>query len=47
MVEILIMSVKLVTLVVTLGLLKTKVFWNKDYVIISIHDVTNKTLSRD
>ena len=29
------------------GLLKTKVFWNKGYVIISVHDVTNKTLSRD
>ena len=32
----------------TLGLLKTKVFWNKGYdVIISVHDVTNKVLSRD
>ena len=32
----------------TLGLLKTKVFWNKCYdVIIYIHDFTNKILSRD
>ena len=32
----------------TLGLLKIKVFWNKGYdVIISVHDVTNKILSRD
>ena len=31
-----------------LGLLKMTVFWNKVYdVIISIHDVTNKILSRD
>ena len=31
-----------------LGLLKTKVFWNKGYdVIISVHDVTNKILSRN
>ena len=31
-----------------LGLLKVKVFWNKGYdVIISVHDVTNKILSRD
>ena len=31
----------------TLGLLKIKVFWNKDYdVIICVHDVTNKILSR-
>ena len=30
-----------------LGSLKIKVFWDKDYdVIISIHDVTNKILSR-
>ena len=30
------------------NLLKMKVFWNKDYnVIISLHDVTNKILSRD
>ena len=33
---------------VTLGLLKIKVFWRKDYeVIISIHDLTNEILSRD
>ena len=33
---------------VALGLLKTKVFWNKDYeVIISVHDVTIKMLSRN
>ena len=32
----------------TLGLLKIKVFWNKGYdVIIYVHDVTNKILSRD
>ena len=32
----------------TLGLLKIKVFWNKGYdVIIFVHDVTNKILSRD
>ena len=32
----------------TLGLLKIKVIWNKDYdVIIFAHDVTNKILSRD
>ena len=31
-----------------LGLLKITVFWNKDYdLIISVDDVTNKTLSRD
>ena len=31
----------------TPGLLKTKVFWNKGYdIIISIHDATNKILSR-
>ena len=31
-----------------LGLLKTKMFWNKGYdVIISAHDVTNKILSCD
>ena len=31
----------------TLGLLKIKIFWKKDYyVIISFYDVTNKTLSR-
>ena len=44
MVIILIMSVKMVTL----GLLKRKVFWNKGYeVIVSAHDVTNKILSID
>ena len=43
-VEFLMMSAKLATL----GLLKIKVFWNKGYdVIISVHDVTNKILSRD
>ena len=32
----------------TPGLLKIRVFWNKGYdVIISVHDVTNKILSRD
>ena len=32
----------------SLGLLKIKVFWNKGYdVIISVHDVTNKILSRN
>ena len=32
----------------TLGFLKIKVFWNKGYdVIISVHDVMNKVLSRD
>ena len=29
------------------GLFKMKVFWNKDYVIILVDDVTNKILSRD
>ena len=44
MVTILMMSAKMTTL----GLLKIKVFWNKGYdVIISVHDVTNKILSRD
>ena len=43
MVTILMMSVK----ITTPGLLKTKVFWNKVYdVIISVHCVTNKSLSR-
>ena len=33
---------------VTLGLLKIKVFWNKGYdVIISVHFLANKILSRD
>ena len=32
----------------TLGLLKIKVIWNKGHdVIISVHEVTNKNLSRD
>ena len=29
------------------GLLKEKVFWNKGYYIISVHDITNKILSHD
>ena len=38
------MSAKLATL----GLVKIKLFWNKGYdVIISVHDVTNKVLSRN
>ena len=38
------MSAKLATL----GFLNIKVFWNKGYnVIVSVHDVTNKLLSRD
>ena len=44
MVTILMMSAKMATL----GLFRNKVFWNKGYeVIISVHDVTNKILSRD
>ena len=44
MVAILMMSAKLATL----GLLKIKVFWKKGYdVLISVHGVTNKILSRD
>ena len=32
----------------TLGFVKIKAFWNKGYdVIISVHDFTNKILSRD
>ena len=43
-ITILMMSAKMATP----GLLKITVFWNKGYgVIISIHDVTNKILSRD
>ena len=43
MVAILMMSTKLVIL----GLLKTKVFWNKGHdVIFSVYDVTSKMLSR-
>ena len=44
MVTILIMLAK----VVTLGLLKIKIFWNKGYyVIISVHDITSKILSHE
>ena len=44
MATILMMSTKMATL----GLPKIKVFWNKGYeAIISVHDVTNKILSRD
>ena len=44
MVTIMMMSAK----AATLGLFKIKVFGNKGYeVIISLHDVTNKILSRD
>ena len=44
MVTILMMSAKMATL----GLLKIKIFCKKGYdVIISVHDVTNKILSRD
>ena len=44
MVTILIMSARNAFL----GLLKIKIFWNKDYdVIISVFDVTNEILSRD
>ena len=44
MFTILMISPKMATLV----LLKIKVFWNNSYdVIISVHDVTNKILSRD
>ena len=44
MVTILIMSAKMASL----DLFKIKVFWNKGYdVIIFVHDVTNKVLSRD
>ena len=43
MVAILMISPKMTTLI----LRKEKVFWNKGYkVIISVHDVTNKTISR-
>ena len=36
------------TKIATLGLLKIKVFWNRDCdIIISTHDVTNKILPRD
>ena len=44
MVTILMISAKMVTL----GLFKIKLFWNKDYdVIICVHDVTKKMLLRD
>ena len=44
MVTILMMSAKMAIL----GYLKIRVFWNKGYdVIISVHDVTNRFLSRD
>ena len=44
MVAILMISGKLATL----GLLKVKIFWSKDYdVIISVYDFTSKTLSCD
>ena len=44
MVLILMMTAKLATL----GILEIKIFWNKSYdVIISVHDVTNKILSRE
>ena len=44
MVTILMKSAKMATL----SLLKTKVFWNKGcHVIISVHDLTNKILTRD
>ena len=44
MATILMMSAKMATL----GLLKTKVFWNKCYdVMISVRDVTNNMLSLD
>ena len=44
MITILMMSAKMATL----GLLEIMVFWKKGYdVIICVHDVTNKMLSRD
>ena len=44
MIAALIMSAKLVTL----NVLKIKIFWNYDYDFkISVHDVTNKILLRD
>ena len=44
MVAILMMSTKMITL----GLLKIKVFWNKDYDVITyVHDVNNHILSPD
>ena len=44
MVIILMMSTKMATL----GLFEIKIFWNKDYdIITSVHDVTNKIFSCD
>ena len=44
MITILMVSAKMATP----GLLKVKVLWNKVYdIIISVHDATNKFLSRD
>ena len=44
MIAIFMISAKLVTL----GLLKIKIFWNKGYdVMISLHDVINNILSRE
>ena len=44
MVTTLMMSAK----IATLGFLEINIFWNKGYdVIMSVHDVTNKILSRD
>ena len=44
MVAILMMS----AILANLGLLKIKIFWNKDYdVVISVHDFTSKIVSRD
>ena len=44
MVTVLMMSAKMATL----SLLKIKVFWNKGYdVIVSVHELTKKYLSRD
>ena len=43
MVKVLMISAK----IATLGLCKIKAFWNKGYDEISVHDVTDKILSRD
>ena len=44
MVAILMISAK----VATLGILKIKILWNKDYdVVTSVHDITNNILTRD
>ena len=38
----------IIFMIATLGLLKTKIFWNKGYdAIISVYDVTNEIISRD